>query len=179
MFEIDNTVFVLVDVQGKLAQMAYEKDLLFDNLQRLVKGMQILKIPIIWTEQNPEKMGPTIPELRDLLKPSKPLAKMSFSCLGSEAFKALLEKLRREQVVLAGIETHVCIYQTALELVQKEYHVEVVADAVSSRTAANKAIGLEKIRVCGAHVTSVETLLFRLLRTAEHPAFRDILAVVK
>ncbi|MDI6775496.1 MAG: hydrolase [Verrucomicrobiota bacterium] len=179
MLEIDNTAFVLVDVQGQLAQIVHEKDALFENLRRLIKGLQILNIPILWTEQNPDKMGPTIPELRDLLKASRPVCKMSFSCLGDETFAGLLERLKREQVVLAGIETHVCIYQTAADLLQREYHVEVVADAVSSRTAANKAIGLEKIRACGGHVTSVETLLFRLLRTAEHPAFRKILAIVK
>jgi nicotinamidase-related amidase len=179
MLEIDNTVFVLVDVQGKLAQIVHEKDTLLDNLKRLVKGLQILKIPILWTEQNPAKMGPTIPELRELLKPSRPVSKMSFSCLGDETFRTLLERLKREQVVLAGIETHVCIYQTAVDLIQKEYHVEVVGDAVSSRTAANKEIGLEKIKACGGHITSVETLLFRLLRSAEHPAFREILAIVK
>jgi nicotinamidase-related amidase len=179
MFEADNTVFVLMDVQGKLAQIVHEKDLLLDNLKRLVKGMQALNIPIIWTEQNPEKTGATIPELRELLKPSRPVTKMSFSCMGSEAFKALLEVLKREQVVLAGVEAHVCVYQTAIDLLEKEYHVEVVADAVSSRTAANKAIGLEKIRACGAQITSVETLLFRLIRTAEHPAFKTILGIVK
>jgi nicotinamidase-related amidase len=179
MLEIDNTVFVLIDVQGKLAQLMHEKDILFQNLQKLVKGMQVLKIPVLWTEQNPQKMGPTIPELSELLKTSKPVGKMSFSCMGSETFATLLERLDRGQVVLAGIETHVCVYQTTIDLVQKDYHVEVVADAVSSRTQANRDLGLEKIKGCGAHLTSVETLLFRLIRTAEHPAFREILAIVK
>lgn len=179
MLEIDNIVFVLVDVQGKLAHLVHETDRLIDNLQRLIRGMQALSIPILWTEQNPEKVGPTIPELRDLLKTCRPVSKMSFSCLGDEAFVALLERLNREQVILAGIETHVCIYQTAIDLLQRKYHVEVVADAVSSRTEANKIIALEKMRACGAQLTSVEMLLFQLLRTAENPLFREVLSVVK
>jgi nicotinamidase-related amidase len=90
-----------------------------------------------------------------------------------------LEGTARQQVLLAGIETHVCVYQTAAQLVQAGYAVEVAADAVSSRTALNREIGFEKIRAAGAALTCVETALFELLGTAEHPAFRDILKIVK
>jgi nicotinamidase-related amidase len=92
---------------------------------------------------------------------------------------ALLKGLDREQVILVGIETHVCVYQTAADLVDMHYEVEVVTDAVSSRTLANKNIGLEKIRECGAALTGTETVLFELTRTATHPAFREILTLVK
>lgn len=176
---IDDTVFVLVDVQGRLAEIMHEKDILFDNLQRLVKGMQLLKAPIIWMEQIPGKMGRTIPQLAALLTSDTPIAKSSFGCCGDETFMAKLTSLGRKHVVIAGIETHVCIYQTAAELVTHGYHVEVVADAVSSRAASNKQIALDRIKAAGARLTSVEMILFELMKTAEHPAFRDMLKIVK
>jgi nicotinamidase-related amidase len=179
MLTVGNAVLVLVDVQGKLAQIMFEKDALFTNLQKLVRGMQALSVPIIWLEQNPERMGATIPELRELLASATPIHKMSFSCCGEPVFVARLEALGRRQALLAGIEAHVCVYQTAADLVRRGGEVEVVADAVSSRTSANREIGLERARGAGARLTSVETCLFELLGTAEHAAFKDILRIVK
>lgn len=179
MNSIDNAVFILVDVQGRLAEIMHEKDVLFDNLQRLVKGMQLLKVPILWMEQIPEKMGPTIPPLAALLAPDKPISKTSFSCCGNDPFLKHLHSLGRKSVVMAGIEAHVCVYQTAMDLLERGYEVEVVADAVSSRAASNKQIALKRIKAAGARLTSVEMVLFELMRTADHPAFRDMLKIVK
>jgi len=179
MLSDQDTILVIVDVQGRLAQVMHEKELLVDALQKLIKGTQVLHIPVVWLEQNPEKMGPTIPELRELLVGRAPIGKMSFSCCGEPAFVAQLEALGRKQVLLAGIEAHVCVYQTAAELVARGFEVEVVADAVSSRTLSNKQIGLDKARARGACMTSVEMAIFELLKTAEHPAFRDMLKIVK
>jgi len=124
-------------------------------------------------------MGPTIDLLRDELADLEPLNKMSFSCWGDPSIRARLESLNRDQVILAGIETHVCVFQTTADLVETGYEVHVVTDAVSSRTAANREVGLERIRTCGARLTSVESVLFELMRTSEHPAFRDVLKIVK
>jgi len=179
MMTVNDTVLVLVDVQGKLAELMHEKDLLFDNLRKLIRGAQILKIPIIWTEQVPEKMGSTIPALQELLTSEAPISKTSFSCCGEQAFLDKLEATKRKQVLIAGIETHVCVFQTAADLVRRGYHVEVVADAVSSRTLSNKLIGLEKAKAHGTFLTSVESALFELLRTAAAPEFKDILKLVK
>ena len=179
MLTLDQTVLVLVDVQGKLAQVMYERDRLFGALEKLVKGAQALGIPIIWLEQNPGRMGPTISELQALLSAGKPIAKMSFSCCGDPAFNAKLESLGRKQALVAGIEAHVCIYQTVRDLLARGYEVEVVSDAVSSRTASNLQVALDKFRACGAGVTSVEMAFFELLRTADHPAFKQILSIVK
>jgi nicotinamidase-related amidase len=187
MLDTENTILVLIDVQEKLTSVMHEREALISSLVKLVKGIQILDVPIIWLEQNPEKMGPTIPELKGLLEGDAPTAKMSFSCCGVEGFNQTLLASGRKQVLIAGIETHVCVYQTAAGLIRGGYSAEVVADAVSSRTATDKEIGLAKIRACGAHsagsgqghITSVETALFELMRTAEHPAFRDMLKIVK
>ena len=179
MLDIDKAVLVVVDVQGKLAEAMAEKEALYANLRRLILGARALAVPTIWTEQIPEKLGPTVPELQDLLAGQSALAKATFSCWGDGPFRVKLQSLGRRQVLLAGIETHVCVYQTAADLAANGYESHVVADAVSSRTLSNKLIGLEKIRDCGGQVTSVETALFELMRTAGHPAFRDILKLVK
>lgn len=176
----ENTVLVLVDVQGRLAESMHDRDALYDNLQRLIKGMQALQVPIIWVEQIPEKMGATIPQVAALLTSEHPIRKTCFSCCGSEEFRNKLQALNRRQVVVAGIEAHVCIYQTAADLAKDGYAVEVVADAVSSRTLANKQIALQRIQgLAGAGVISVEMGLFELAKTAEHPAFRELLKIVK
>ena len=175
----DNTVFLLVDVQGRLAEIMQDRDALFDSLQRLVKGMQVLKVPIVWVEQIPEKMGATIPRLASLLTAEHPISKSCFSCCGNEVFVKKLESLNRRHVIVAGIEAHVCIWQTTADLVARGYDVEVVADAVSSRTSSNRQIALERIRGTGAKLTSVEMVLFELMKTADHPAFRDLLKIVK
>jgi len=175
----DDTVLVLVDVQGRLAEIMHEKEALFDNLQRLIKGMQALKVPILWLEQIPEKMGPTIPPLAALLTGEQPIRKTSFSACGNDIFMKRLHSLGRKRVVVAGIETHVCIYQTAKDLVERDYEVDVVADAVSSRSAANKQVALTAIQDAGARLTSTEMILFELMQTAEHPAFREMLRIIK
>jgi nicotinamidase-related amidase len=179
MFSIDRLVYVQVDVQGRLAEVMHDRDALFDNLERLARGMRALEVPVVWMEQIPDKMGPTLPRLAAALEGLAPIAKTAFSCGGSEPFMAELERLGRPQVALAGIETHVCVYQTACDLQAAGYTVAVVADAVSSRTAANRALALDRLARLGIHVVSTEMLLFELLRTAGHPAFRDILKLVK
>jgi nicotinamidase-related amidase len=179
MLKPNNTILSVIDVQGELAHAMYNKETLFENLQKLIKGVKIFGIPILWTEQNPEGLGPTIPEVAILLSGIKPISKLSFSCCGNECFMEALRGLNRNQVLLAGIEAHVCIYQTAVDLVNLGYGVQVVADAVSSRTKENKSIGLEKIREVGLSLTSVETVLFELLKAAEGPKFEEILKIVK
>lgn len=179
MLTLDNTVLVLVDVQGKLAQLMDGREALFKNLRRLVQGAQTLGLPILWLEQNPAGLGPTIPELVELLRGQSPIAKRSFSCCGDAGFMAALRGTGRRQVLLAGIEAHVCIYQTAADLLRLGYEVEVVADAVSSRAAENKRIALEKVQRLGAGLTCVEMALFELLGRAEGPAFKALLQIVK
>ena len=179
MFTADNTVLVLIDVQTNLFNAMHDRESLLRNLEILVQGMQILKAPVLLMEQTPNKIGGTVPELSRLLGAREPIAKACFSCCDSDVFMVKLRETKRKQIVLAGIEAHVCVYQTAMDLLRAEYSVEVVADAVSSRSQQNKQIGLDRIRQHGGGITSVETVLFELLRTSEHPAFRDILRLVK
>ena len=179
MLTSDQAVLVVIDMQGKLAQSMHGKEMLFENVQRIIKGAQVLGIPILLTEQNPKGLGPTIPEIADLVPNLPRIPKFSFSCCGDERFSRELSALQRRQVLLAGIEGHVCLYQTAVELVTRGWEVHVVADAVSSRTVENKDIGLQKIRDAGASITSVETALFELLKVAEGYEFKQIIGIVK
>ena len=179
MLTTDNTVFLLVDVQGKLAHSMYAKENLFKNLKKLVKGMRVLEIPILWAEQNPKGLGPTVPEVAELLTDLQAIPKHSFSCYKNDEFKQALEALNRPNILVAGIETHVCVYQTVRDLRKARYDVQLVADAVSSRIVENKHIGLEKCKRTGAEITSVETALFELLEVAEGDRFKKILDVIK
>ena len=175
----ENTVLIVIDVQGRLAQQMHERGDLLENLQKVIKGVKALGIPILWAEQNPDGLGPTLPEVAGLLSETQPIRKLSFSCLGNDRFAQELRALDRRQVLIAGIEAHVCVYQTSVDLLDMGYEVQIVADAVSSRTAANKRIALERVRDAGATVTSTETALFELLRVAKGPEFREILQIVK
>jgi len=175
----ENTVLIVVDVQGRLARVMCDREALFKNLQKLILGAQALEVPILRAEQNPKGLGPTVPEIDGLLPDSPPIGKMTFSCCGESRFAQALEALGRKQVLIAGIETHVCVYQTAADLLNSGYEVHVVADAVSSRTAQNRQIALDALRGLGARLTGVEMALFEMLRVAEGDRFKAVLGIVK
>jgi len=179
MLKVDNTVLVIVDVQTKLAALMHNREEMIANQQRMIRGAQILEIPILWNEQYPEGLGPTIPELQELLKEQQPLAKRSFSCCGNPAFVEQLKATGRTQVLMFGIESHVCVYQTTADLLTDGFEVHVVTDAISSRTAANREIGFERMLEMGAKLTSTETCLFELLQVAQGPQFKEISKLVK
>lgn len=179
MLEVDKCALVVIDIQGKLAQLMYRKEALFENAQKLIKGIQFLEIPIIITEQYPKGLGPTIPEIAALFPDFKPLPKVAFSCCGDEGFQQELLAVDRRQILICGIETHVCVYQTTVDLLSSGYEVQVVADVVSSRTAENRETALQRIRDEGAAITSVEMALFELMKAADCPKFREVSNIVK
>ncbi len=215
MLEIRDCCLAIIDVQGKLAQLMADKEALFKNIQILIQAAKILEIPVLWCQQVPESLGPTLPEIADLLagtrvegvgpqtrntafgvpvppsnrgqdardtrvwEPVGPIDKACFSCCGAERFRTELGRLDRKQVLLCGIETHVCVYQTALDLMQQGFEVNIIADAVSSRTAQNRQIALTRLAAEGARLSSAEMALFELLKTAQHPRFRQIARLVK
>jgi nicotinamidase-related amidase len=179
MLNTGNTVLVVIDIQGKLASLMHQKEAVYQNVNRLIKGARVLDIPIIWTEQYPEGIGSTIPEIAETLEGIKPISKMTFSCCRNNEFLEALKATERTQVLVTGIETHICVYQTTLELLDAGFEVEVVADAVSSRTPENKEIGLQKMKTAGAGLTGTETALYELLGVASGPKFKEILRIVK
>lgn len=179
MLEIEKSCLVVIDVQGKLSQLMHCRAELFKNIRILIKASKLLAVPVIWCQQCPKALGPTVPEIAELLAEVEPIDKTDFSCCGVEEFNKKLNSLNRSQILLCGIEAHVCVYQTAIDLLEAGKQVNIIADAVSSRTAANKQIAIEKMRDKGVEIGSVEMVLFELLRTAEHPHFKAIAGLIK
>lgn len=178
MLQKDHAVLIFIDVQGTLAEQVDQHEMLFDKLRRLLAGMKALDVPVMVTEQLPDKLGPTREEFNEFI--SDPvITKSAFSCGGEEKFFQSLEKTGRRQVLLCGIETHICVYQTAMDLLKKNFEVHVVCDGVSSRDPANKALALRRMEAEGVKLTGVEMLLFELLAHAGSPAFKSILRIVK
>lgn len=177
MLSRENTLLLVVDIQGNLARVMEDQAFLIENNQKLIKGMHVLGIPVLVTEQNP--LGPTIPEIADLLPGIRAIAKDSFSCCDEEKFMSAVGAMNRKQILMTGIEAHVCIYQTAMDLLALGYEVQVAADAVSSRTALNRKIGIRKLRDRGAILTSAEMALFELLKTAADPKAKDLFKIIK
>ncbi len=171
---------LVVDVQERLCPAMPPEDLarLVKYAQALLGGARELGLPVLATEQYPKGLGPTIPALRELL-PSPPLTKMHFSCAPDPGFAAALEATRRRQVVIAGMEAHVCVFQTARDLAAQGFEVHVCADAVTSRTEEHRRVGLELCREAGAVVTTAETALFDLLGQCGTPQFKRVSALVK
>jgi nicotinamidase-related amidase len=179
MLKTENTILAVIDLQEKLVRPMHQPDALIDNQRRLIRGMLALGVPMLCTEQNPGGLGKTLPEIAALLSEVEPISKNCFSCSDSKTFMDRLRRFNRKNVLLAGIETHICVYQTALGLIHEGYHVEVVADACASRRPENNQIGLYKASNGGAEITSVETALFELLKIAKGPVFKEILKIVK
>lgn len=179
MLSADDTTLLVVDIQEKLSRTMHARQELIANARRIIQGARVLGVPVVLTEQNPKGLGPTVPEIRELLPGVPAIGKMSFSCGTSAQCLQELKRLGRRCVLIAGIEAHICVFQTAADLVASGFHAEVVADACSSRAPDNKRIGLGKCRAAGAVVTSVETALFELLKAAEGPLFKEILNLVK
>lgn len=179
MLRREEAVLVFIDVQGKLHEIMYGKDDLDANLEKMVRCAQLLEIPIVGTEQIPEKLGPTSEPFKSLLTDVPMIGKSAFSCYGEPKFMESFGALGKRQAILIGIETHVCVYQTALDLLEAGTEVFVVADAVSSRAPENKALALQAMRDAGAQILPTETILFALLRDAADPRFKELLKLVK
>jgi nicotinamidase-related amidase len=174
-----NAVLIIIDIQGNLAQAMYDKENLFTNSVKLIQGFKALNLPIIFTEQIPQKLGKTLPVISQELEGIEPVAKETFSCWDDRNFIKQLKALSRKHIVLAGIECHVCVYQTALDLISNGYAVHLVTDAVSSRTPENRQVGIDAMKRTGAYITSMEMVLFELLRTAVDSKFKEIFKIVK
>ncbi len=175
----EETVLVVVDVQEKLLPYVKDKEKVTENLQMLIKFAYIMDIPIILTEHYPKGLGKTVPEIKEVLKEYKPIEKVIFSCFGSEKFKSRLKELGVKRLMLSGIESHICIEQTALDALDAGYEVHVIADAISSRTPRNLEIGIEKTRQFGAVISSTEMAMYEIMERADTKEFKEVLKLVK
>lgn len=178
MFTVENACLVVVDVQGKLATIVDESEATIANIAKLIQAMEALKVPVLWLEQNPSRLGGTALDIVQHLQ-GQAIAKMAFSAWEEDEFVKAIKESGRSQFIVTGIETHICVYQTARQLKEQGFEVEVVVDAVSSRTKANKEVGLAKMSALGIYPTSMEMILYELLQRADHEHFKTILQLVK
>lgn len=179
MLNTEEAVLVMVDFQARLAGIVDRKELVLPNALKLVNGCQALEVPILPTLQVPEKLGPMPPELEGALGDVTPIPKVVFSALREPAFLLALRQTGRSQVLLTGIEAHVCVLQTGLDLLDAGYSVYVLSDSIFSRTAENHQLALTRLHDAGATLSSVEMALFEMIRTSAHPQFRTISQIIK
>jgi nicotinamidase-related amidase len=170
----DDSILVLVDCQERLWKVIHERGDLEARLGILLAGARALHIPIVVTEQYPKGLGATIPALARAVGGAPVIEKLSFSCWGEPAFEDKIEELDRGTLVLAGIETHICVTQTALDGLADGYQVHLVADGCGTRVPANHEIGLRRVEAAGGIVTAMESVLFEWLERSDHAAFREI-----
>ncbi|MFP3912845.1 MAG: isochorismatase family protein [Desulfobacteraceae bacterium] len=175
----ENTGVVIVDMQEKLMAAMGEKERVVDRAVKLIHLAKVFDLPVILTEQNPERLGETLFELQESLPAYAPIEKLDFNCLNVEAFNKRLEEVRLHNLILMGVETHICIFQTCVALLERGYRVHIPHHAVDSRTTDNRRIGLELMRDAGAVITSAETIIFQLLKKAGTEEFKKMLAYVK
>ncbi len=171
-----HSCLLVVDMQEKLLKTMSARQRLEDNCRRLVKGAGLLNVPIVPSEQYPKGLGLTAPELAIA---ESPVVKMTFSCAGVADYMSRLIAHGRTQMVITGIEAHVCVLQTALDLKTAGYPCAVVSDAVSARSARNHRLACARMRDHGIDIVTTEMVLFEWIRTAEHPIFKEISALVK
>ena len=206
LLDADDSQLVLVDYQVRLMPAIFENELVVANAVRLARMARIMEVPVWGTAQNPDKLGQNLPELQAAIDSAggKTMAKMHFSAASDGLVEWLRPPVRkapgggnarslpkhlqkpaepeeagRSMIVIAGCEAHVCLMQTALELLEEEFDVWVVTDACSSRTERNRDAAFDRLAGAGAELVTTEMVAFEWLRTAEHPAFRDLLGLVK
>lgn len=176
---IDEALLLVVDVQGKLARLMHESEAMLRQQQILIEACRLLDLPVVWAEQLPDKLGATVAELTDKLSGLEQLAKSSFGCCGDAGLMDAIEAAGRRQVLLCGIEAHVCVWQTAAALRREDYAVHLVCDAVSSRSEFNREIAFRRMAQAGVCLSNVEMVLFELMGSAEHPRFREVTRLLK
>lgn len=177
----EQCALIVIDIQEKLLPPIFQKEQLVRNSQLLIRAAGILKIPSMMSTQYAKGLGATVPEISSLLAGTEPVDKTLFSCFGSDAFCSLLKRLpgQRTTLLLCGMESHICVMQTALGALREGYLVHIASDAVSSRTEWNWKIGLERMRAAGAVISSTEMMIYELMRSSSSAAFKELLPHLK
>src|SRR5438270_2587495 len=179
--QAEHCALLVIDIQTKLLPPIFHKEQLIRNAQLLIRAAEIVKIPVVLSTQYAKGLGGTVPEVAALLPETEAIDKLMFSCFGSDAFCSLLKRLpgNRNTLLLCGMESHICVAQTALAALREGYLVHVASDAVSSRTEWNWKVGLERMRSAGAVISSTEMVIYEALRSSGTSAFKDTLKYLK
>lgn len=172
----DDSLLVIIDMQERLLPVMAEKERVLENVIKLVKFSHIMGLPMLLTEQ--QKLGDTIPEIRKEVADIEPIEKLEFNCFRSDLFNEKITQLKKRSLIIAGIEAHICVTQTALHALS-DHVVHVVSDAISSRSLHNWEIALQRMGQSGVTLTSTEMVIYELLGRAGTDTFREVLQLVK
>jgi nicotinamidase-related amidase len=179
--EPSRCALVVIDIQEKLLPPIVQKERLLKNSQLLIRTARILNIPTLMSTQYAKALGNTVPEIASLLPDSPLIDKQVFSCFGSDVFCSMLKRLpgNRNTILLCGMESHICVMQTALGALREGYLVHVASDAVGSRTEWNWKVGLDRMRDAGAVISSTEMMIYELMRSSGISAFKELLPYIR
>lgn len=175
----ENVLVLAIDIQEKLFPYIYENEVLLSNTRKFIEGIQAMELPIIVSEQYRKGLGATLPEIAELFPSFQPYEKIAFSCCDDEKILNILKETDRKTVILFGIETHICVLQTAIDLIAHGFQPVIIADCCSSRKLAEKEFALKRLRREGAIVTTWESMLFELCRYAGTEQFKVISKLVR
>ena len=175
----ENTALAIIDVQEKLMSVMARKERVINNMIKLIHLSKLYQLPVILTEQYPKWLGHTLPELHDVLPSYEPIDKLHFNCCDVDLFNRRLESYGVRNIILTGVESHICVFQTCLSLLERDYRVHVPQDAVDARTNENWKIGLDLMKQAGAYISSTETILYLILKKAGTKEFKEMLRLVR
>ena len=179
MMNADSSQLLLIDIQERLAPATLDGERVVERAGILLDAAALLGVPHTVSEQYPRGLGPTVAAVREKADPERIFDKVHFSCQADDRLAPVLADTGRNDTILCGMEAHVCVLQTALDLAEAGYRVHVAADAVASRTAQNRDLAVERMRAAGIGIVSTEMVLFEWLRTAGHPEFRAVSALIR
>lgn len=177
--DLNNTIALIIDEQVKLMPVIHDSASVINNTRILIQGLKILEVPFLITQQYTKGMGMTVQAVFDAAGTEDYLDKRTFSCWDSEEIRGAVKASGKKQVLLAGVETHICLLQTAIDLIEDGYDVFVVENCVSSRKASDKETALKRMIQNGVQITGYESILFELMRTSTHPRFKEISKLIK
>lgn len=179
LLEREKTGLVIIDVQEKLMEVMGNPDRVADRIVKLLHLARVFDLPVILTEQYSKWLGPTVPSVRESLSRYDPVEKLDFNSCSVDLFNRRIEEAGLRNIILTGVETHICVFQTCVSLLERGYSVHVPHHAVDSRTGDNWNIGLSLMREAGAVITSAETIIFQILKKAGTPQFKQMLKTIK
>jgi nicotinamidase-related amidase len=175
----EKTCLLIIDIQKRILPVIKDHELVVENTLKLIRGFKAMSLQIYFTEQYPKGLGPTEEQIANELEGIQPIEKMTFSCSGAGKLFNILKEKNHSQIVVCGIESHVCVQQTVVDLIENGFQVNLAADAVSSRRKKDYNIALSRMRNNGAEVTTTESILFELLNVCGTDVFKQVSKIVK
>ena len=175
----EKTGLLIVDVQERLMPVMVGRQSVIDNIVKIIHLARLYKLPVILTEQYPKWLGSTLPEIAHSVPAFDPIKKMHFNCCEDDTFNERLESVGLKNIIVTGVEAHICIFQTCVSILDRGYTVHVPQDAVDSRTEDNLCVGLELMKKAGAVITSTETVIYQILKRAGTDEFKKMLKLIR